>query len=94
MKKRILSALLLAAALVVAPVGGMLSMVATASSNSWSPYPYMCANNELPQVSSGKITVQEAVHLLSTIGNQNWYCGYISVAASACFYFAYTGGKI
>ena len=35
----------------------------------------------------------EAVHLLSTIGNQNWYCGYISVAASACFYFAYTGGK-
>lgn len=35
----------------------------------------------------------EAEHLLSTIGNQNWYCGYISVAAPACFYFAYTGEK-
>lgn len=30
-------------------------------------------------------------HLLSTIGNQNWYCGYVSVAASACFYFGYLG---
>lgn len=35
----------------------------------------------------------EAVHLVSTIGNPNWYCGYVSVAASACFYFSYTGGK-
>lgn len=30
-------------------------------------------------------------HLLSTIGNQNWYCGYISVAASICFFGGYLG---
>ena len=35
----------------------------------------------------------DAEHLLSTIGNQNWYCGYLSVAASACFYLGYVGEK-
>lgn len=30
-------------------------------------------------------------HLLSTIGNQNWYCGYISVASCVCFYHGYCG---
>ena len=30
-------------------------------------------------------------HLLSTIGNQNWYCGFISVASAGCFYFCYVG---
>lgn len=35
----------------------------------------------------------EAEHLLSTIGNQNWYCGYVSVAAPVCFYYGYAGGK-
>lgn len=34
-----------------------------------------------------------AEHLLSTIGNQNWYCGYVSVAAPVCFYFSYVGEK-
>lgn len=30
-------------------------------------------------------------HLLSTIGNQNWYCGYVSVAAAICFFGGYQG---
>lgn len=71
MKKRILSALLLAGALVVAPLGGLFSMVATASSNSWSPYPYIMANGVLPQVSSGKITVQEAVQRITASYERN-----------------------
>ncbi len=33
----------------------------------------------------------ESEHLLSTIGNQNWYCCYLSVAASSCFYLGYLG---
>lgn len=28
-------------------------------------------------------------HLLSTIGNANWYCGYVSVASAVCIYFAF-----
>ncbi|MCM1058247.1 MAG: O-antigen ligase family protein [Firmicutes bacterium] len=32
-------------------------------------------------------------HLLSTIGNQNWYCGYLSVASAVCIYFACAEGK-
>lgn len=30
-------------------------------------------------------------HLLSTIGNQNWYCGYVSVASAVCVCFACAG---
>jgi len=30
-------------------------------------------------------------HLLSTIGNQNWYCGFISVASSVCLFYACAG---
>lgn len=29
-------------------------------------------------------------HLLSTIGNNNWYCGYISVTAGICIYLFYS----
>lgn len=32
-------------------------------------------------------------HLLSTIGNKNWYCGYISVASAVCIYFGYHENK-
>lgn len=35
----------------------------------------------------------EAEHLLSTIGNQNWYCGYVSAAAPICYYFGCFGGR-
>lgn len=30
-------------------------------------------------------------HLLSTIGNQNWYCGYVSVVSGVCFYYGLCG---
>jgi len=33
-------------------------------------------------------------HLLSTIGNQNWYCGYVSVAAAVCVCFACAEDKV
>lgn len=33
-------------------------------------------------------------HLLSTIGNSNWYCGYVSVASAVCIYFAYAKNKV
>lgn len=33
-------------------------------------------------------------HLLSTIGNQNWYCGYVSVASAVCICFACAGGRV
>lgn len=32
-------------------------------------------------------------HLLSTIGNQNWYCGYVSAASAVCVCFACAGEK-
>ncbi len=32
-------------------------------------------------------------HLLSTIGNKNWYCGYVSAASAVCFYFGYHQDK-
>lgn len=70
MKKRILSALLLAGALVVAPLGGLFSMVATASSNNyWQTY--MCANNQLPFVSDGSFSVQLAVGNITTYYTRN-----------------------
>ncbi|MCD8069641.1 MAG: O-antigen ligase family protein, partial [Lachnospiraceae bacterium] len=33
-------------------------------------------------------------HLLSTIGNENWYCGYASVSAGICLYYGYAGKGI
>ncbi len=33
-------------------------------------------------------------HFLSTIGNQNWYCGYVSVASSVCLCFTCMEGRI
>ncbi len=33
-------------------------------------------------------------HLLSTIGNENWYCGYASVTAGICLYYGYAGRGI
>ncbi|MCD8130726.1 MAG: O-antigen ligase family protein [Lachnospiraceae bacterium] len=29
-------------------------------------------------------------HMLSTIGNENWYCGYASVASGICLYYGYS----
>ncbi|MCM1045971.1 MAG: O-antigen ligase family protein [Candidatus Gastranaerophilales bacterium] len=33
------------------------------------------------------------LHLLSTIGNQNWYCGYLSVVSAVCVCWACVGKK-
>lgn len=76
MKKRILSALLLACALVIAPVGNIFSTVATASSNVWEPqaghgmkYVYGKINSLLPRVFGDEsMTAMEALQKL-----HEWY---------------------
>lgn len=77
MKKRILSALLLAGALVIAPMGNLLSIVATASGNNyWSDTAqsaYLYANVYLPGISSGQTTVPEAIRRITqTYDSRGW----------------------
>lgn len=70
MKKRIFSALLLACALVIAPVGNIFSTVATASDNSNqldnnANGVYIVTHTYIPRVSTGEMTVAEAMQKIS-----------------------------
>lgn len=78
MKKHVLSALLLAGALVVAPLGNIFSVVATASSNN-VPWIYPGINAYFPAISSGRMTVAEVLQTIST-----WYSAEELQAAAEC----------
>lgn len=66
MKKYVLSALLLAGALVVAPLGNIFSMVATASSNN-AYNACRLINLYFPRISSGDMTTAEALQEISAL---------------------------
>lgn len=67
MKKYVLSALLLAGALVVAPLGNIFSMVATASSNNYAYDACRLINRYFPRISSGDMTTAEALQQISAL---------------------------